>query len=1027
VDREDNATLRETTDAAPADLERSEPERPATDETSTGEPDTTDVGQRIGRFVPIECIGKGGMGVVWSAYDPELDRKVAIKLIAGDAHGAGTRGVHAATRMLREARALAKLTDPNVVAVYDVGTQDDALYIAMEFVEGETLDRRLATQMPWRDVLAIFVAAGRGLAAAHAAGLVHRDFKPSNVVVTPTGRVVVLDFGLARPPVAATHEVVEAAGLDPRATEGGALLGTPAYMSPEQWRGHAVDARSDQFNFCVALWEALCRAHPFDKTSTLVLAQSVTNGRLREPPTSIDVPARIIAVLRRGLSKEPDARWPSMDALLAALGTGERRSMPYVLGLGAASACALAWISLSAAKAPDDPCAATSARAEAVWNDARKDAARSAFASTGVAFAEDSWTRVDAALDAYARAWTASATDACVAAERKTIGAEQAALQTACHGEALHRFDALVQRLGHASVEGVIRATDAVAGLPQLERCADLARLSATDHGADDEEAAAIRALLVELDAALDVADDELSQALDAAARRIDGPNPLPPALGAEVLAARARITWRSGKPDASIADLDRAATLAMTAGRDDLFAEFALDLTIDLVLSEGSNEAAEAWWKVGRAANARIAAGPLPRIEALRVGSLLAVTRHDLDRGRELSTEALTIARAALGDTHVITLRAAGDDARVAMLQGDYDAGLAAYEPLVAASRETYGAKHPSTVDLMTQQLTASIEAGRRIVMAKQAQDIIDLRDDTDVNRVWAALNLGSALGAEGRWDEADAAFIDAHSVLVGIQGVEYRASGVTCERGRLAFAAGKPDVAWGHAQQCERELRSWAGGDAHGHDALALVSGLVDVLLVAAYTDHHDDARRLLAEIEATFAHVEGDDDTHAIALLAGTQVAVATADLAEAEELVAKALLGLEKRGRTAKRTYFDALAAGIDVARWRGDLATARARARLCAAVLDANPSAHPGVARRLWLAMASLPEHAEAALAHASRLAEVAPIDPELDLRTRLVQAQRSADAAALAAARDESRVRSPMLRRFAEELAGSTR
>jgi hypothetical protein len=181
------------------------------------------------------------------------------------------------------------------------------------------------------------------------------------------------------------------------------------------------------------------------------------------------------------------------------------------------------------------------------------------------------------------------------------------------------------------------------------------------------------------------------------------------------------------------------------------------------------------------------------------------------------------------------------------------------------------------------------------------------------------------------------------------------------------------------------------------------------------------------LLAEIEATFAHVEGDDDTHAIALLAGTQVAVATADLAGAEELVAKALLELEKRGRTAKRTYFDALAAGIDVARWRGDLATARARARLGAAVLDANPSAHPGVARRLWLAMASLPEHADAALAHASRLAEVAPIDPELDLRTRLVQAQRSADAAALAAARDESRVRSPMLRRFAEELAGSTR
>ncbi|HWB76016.1 MAG TPA: serine/threonine-protein kinase [Nannocystaceae bacterium] len=1009
----DNATWRETVEALPAEL--------APSQDVEVERDDIDIAQRIGRFVPIECIGKGGMGVVWSAYDPQLDRKVAIKLIAGDVHGPGTKGELAATRMLREARALAKLTDPNVVAVYDVGTQEDGLYIAMEFVEGKTLDKHLATKRPWRDVLALFVAAGRGLVAAHAAGLVHRDFKPSNVVVTPTGRVVVLDFGLARAPVAASQEVAAATGIDPHATEGGALLGTPAYMSPEQWRGFAIDARSDQFSFCVALWEALCRTHPFDRTSTLVLAQSVTTGQLREPPLDVEAPSRVLAVVRRGLAKEPEQRWPSMDALLAALAGTERRSGPYVLALGAAAVGAVAWLSLSGARAQDDPCAATGDRVDAVWNDARKDAVRSAFAATEVAFADDAWTRVDAALASYARAWRAAATDACVAAQHGTVAAEQAALQSACHGDALHRFDALVQRLGHASVEGVVRATDVVADLPPLDRCADLSRLRAADPGTSDEESTQIRQTLVELDAAMDIADheaiDALVPALHAAAARIDDASPIDRTLGAEVLQARARLAWQAHDAHAAIADLDRAAGLAMAAGRDELFSDIVVDLTADLVLSEGSTDVAETWWKMASAAVARAGSHPLRVLESLRLGTLVAITRHELVRARKLATEAEAHAHAHLGDMHMSTLRATGDVARVASLQGDYDVALRAYDEIVPAAREIYGARHPATIDLMTQQLIATVEAGRREGLVARAQEVLTIATAADADVTWALLNLGSALGAEGRWSEADAAFAKGHAGMTGHHGAEYRASGITCERARVAYTSGEPAIAWTRARECEAELRAWAAGGLPGHDAITMVSALVDVAQIAVLTDHRDDARRLLGEIETKLAGVEADEEIVAIAMLARAQLALAENDAKAADAHARAALEWLEQRDRTERRTYLEALALAIDTARWAGDRDGSASRATLATNKLRESSAGHLGARRRLWLAIAGT--GSAEALDEAKRLAAIAPVDPELELRERIEVLRRAGDDVALGTARSAAKTWSPALRRFA--------
>ncbi|MCA9720206.1 MAG: serine/threonine protein kinase, partial [Myxococcales bacterium] len=214
----------------------------------------------IGRYRVLRRIGAGGMGVVYAAYDNELDRKIAVKLVA---RGAGKDG--GGLRLVREAQAMARVSHPNVINVYDAGTFGRFVFVAMEYVDGHTLAERMAKRPGWREVLEVFRAAGRGLAGAHEAGLIHRDFKPENVMITRRGRVVVLDFGLARPrdatpetspaargpgdepAPALTRSVGETTALEASLTRTGALMGTPAYMAPEQMRGQPLDARSDQF------------------------------------------------------------------------------------------------------------------------------------------------------------------------------------------------------------------------------------------------------------------------------------------------------------------------------------------------------------------------------------------------------------------------------------------------------------------------------------------------------------------------------------------------------------------------------------------------------------------------------------------------------------------------------------------------------------------------------------------------------------------------------------------------------------
>ncbi len=347
---------------------------------------------RIHRFAVLRLIGAGGMGVVYAAYDEELDRRVAIKVLRDD-RKLGNEG---RARMLREAQAMAKLSHPNVVQVYEVGELGGQIFIAMEFIKGKSLQEWLDSEERGLDeILEVFVQAGRGLAAAHRAGIVHRDFKPDNVLIDGDGTARVLDFGLAR----AEHERASEPGVDPGdsmaarmagvtsktsalrvdLTMAGTLMGTPAYMSPEQFAGGTIDWRSDQFSMCVALYTAVYKQRPFGERDAgfAELHAAVSAGALRPPPTDVKAPAWLFPTLKTGLAVNPAERHPSMDTLLAAISpdraTATRRWLWPVMTLAVAALAVFVTLEVTR---PEDPTAADLAAVERYKVEAREAAKR---------------------------------------------------------------------------------------------------------------------------------------------------------------------------------------------------------------------------------------------------------------------------------------------------------------------------------------------------------------------------------------------------------------------------------------------------------------------------------------------------------------------------------------------------------------------------------------------------------------------------------------------------------------------------
>jgi serine/threonine protein kinase/formylglycine-generating enzyme required for sulfatase activity len=305
--------------------------------TADADLDVLAVGAKVGRYLVVERIGAGAMGVVYAAYDPKLDRKIALKLLRPQ-EGKGDQARRTA-RLEREAQAIAKLSHPNVVGIFDVGVHEGQVFMAMEYLAGGTLrDWLAAKKRPWREILKMFIEVGHGLAGAHAEGLIHRDFKPDNVLLDKNGVPKVVDFGLVR--LSAAVDPTASGGID-RGTSGdakqeevasaphvtgptaltrtGALTGTPAYMAPEQFLGKPIDARTDQFAFFVALYEALYGERPFAGETVMGLADSVTSGKVRSAPKGSDIPGWVRACVVQGLRVDPAERYSGFGQLLSVL------------------------------------------------------------------------------------------------------------------------------------------------------------------------------------------------------------------------------------------------------------------------------------------------------------------------------------------------------------------------------------------------------------------------------------------------------------------------------------------------------------------------------------------------------------------------------------------------------------------------------------------------------------------------------------------------------------------------------------
>lgn len=578
--------------------------------------------ESIGRFPILGRVGQGAMGVVYSAYDERLDRKIAIKLLAAGRELYGTGGY---SRLLREAKAMAQISHPNVVQVYEAGIVDDKVFVAMEFLRGPTLRQWQAeTFRSWREQLAVHLQAARGLQAAHEVGVVHRDYKPENVIVALDGRVRVLDFGLACAALDADVSRVgsllatgdprlETLGMPGMAAEGAdenmvtettTILGTPAYMSPEQHRGGAIDARSDQYSFCIALYEGVYRERPFAGTTRRALAKEVSSGHVRPRPDSSDVPHWLRKVLLKGLAADPAKRFPTMRALIEDI---EKRLQPRrrplaAISISAVVALGAGYMLAQSSPSPED-CQRGVERGTSVWNPERKSSLRQRFARLGPSHATSRWNAVIVRLDDWIASWSEERRELCQNAPRFPFGdverkRARLARTKSCLDGQLTGFQDVLQIVEAAPTVLVAEKT-----LEQLERPPHCARDANKVETITEEPrvplSAEVQRRISELERELRSLEngrpgDEMSASMVAEASRRIETDAL--ALGRTDLAARsiyarAVFSWRMGDTGTAKRDLKDAYYMALRARLHRVAAESA---SVRAMLADRSGEDAD-------------------------------------------------------------------------------------------------------------------------------------------------------------------------------------------------------------------------------------------------------------------------------------------------------------------------------------------------------------------------------------------------------------------------------------------------
>jgi len=785
---------------------------------------------RIGRFILLEPLGAGAMGEIYAAYDDQLDRKVALKLVKS---GSGLTA-KADERLLREAQTLAQVSHPNVVQIYEAGTYNGRLFIAMELIRGKTLTSWLkdAAQVPravrQREILRQFIAAGRGLEAAHAAGVAHRDFKPDNVLVGDDGRARVVDFGLARalvdepgdevsawsggaldddnidaagtptisldeislgetvtsrdretregapsagqvvgaysasgpaamdgaetlndgaaglrllmtsastpidstpaaahapPPRAATGDPLakpakpaRASTSDPansappklkaalRLTETGTVMGTPSYMAPETLRGAIADRRSDQFSFCVALYQALYDALPFSGRSLRELRDAMESGEVAFV-SGVPVAGYVRKALYRGLSVQPAQRFASMGELLAALEPRTRRRRSWI-----AVAVGLFAVVLGAAylrsQAQVDPCAAAGTGIDAPWSADRQAAIHAAFGRSDLPFAESTWRGVKARVDGYTSHWRDEATAACQATHvAHTQSAEQLDKRMLCLDRGRRQLAALAGELGTGAPDTVAHAIEATEALPELGACGRAENLLFGLALPPPEAVAKIATIRDQLARALTLEllgryEESLAIARDASAQaRGLGYAP----VYAEALAQTARALDGRGTAAAG-AEAEslyfEALDIAEAERHDQLAARIWSRLVLLSVQLDADIKQAHAWWQRNAAAVRRIGDNAADQAELHHMRSELY--HHENQYAQAAEQERRAIALIEHDPTHQLELSRYDDGLAKSLEFLDHgDEALRLNERSLAIATAALGAGHPKVIKL--------------------------------------------------------------------------------------------------------------------------------------------------------------------------------------------------------------------------------------------------------------------------------------------------------------------------------------
>lgn len=523
-------------------------------------------GDKLGRYVVVGWLGRGAMGAVYRCHDPSLGRDVAVKLLEPSLRASERRRL----RLISEARAMARVKHPNVISVHDSGEHEGQVFIAMELIEGPTLRAWLDDgPHPVEDVLAKFAQAAEGLSAAHRAGLIHRDFKPDNVMLARDGgRVVVMDFGLARstdPSTSTSGEQVAAsdAAMPSDLTRTGALIGTPAYMSPEQIGRLPLTAATDQFSFCVSLFEALEGKRPFRGPKLAQLAVAITHAD--RPSVSSRVPKHIRNAISRGLAVKPEERFGSMEDLCEVL---QRRTAGRLALLAGGTLVVGAVATTVALTRPDDEqarCERGASSIESAWNQERREAIDSEFATLGLEYTAQTWSRAASLLDAYARDWTVAFTETCTASMVR--GERSPALfdhQAACLTERRNRLQATLDKMEHAD-EGVARgAVDLITSLEAPGGCLSAESGSSTDTLSEFERDARIE--LAEIH--VDFFAGRHTEAADASAKLLDQTrNRDLPLLEADLLLLQGRSQAGARDDAEALASFEEALRLLATDG----------------------------------------------------------------------------------------------------------------------------------------------------------------------------------------------------------------------------------------------------------------------------------------------------------------------------------------------------------------------------------------------------------------------------------------------------------------------------